>query len=68
MVPPSARSWPTFTKSLAVAAAEPSSLAIVSLDESGAASYRFDIDGTADWQWTETDLPTTLPTAETLPM
>jgi fructokinase len=48
--------------SLAVAATEPSSLAIVSVDESGAASYRFDIDGTADWQWTEADLPTTLPT------
>jgi fructokinase len=49
--------------SLAVAASEPSSLAIVSLDETGAASYRFDIDGTADWQWTEADLPLTLPAA-----
>jgi fructokinase len=49
--------------SLAVAAAEPSSLAIVSLDDTGAASYRFDIDGTADWQWTQDDLPATLPPA-----
>ncbi|HWG95410.1 MAG TPA: carbohydrate kinase [Mycobacteriales bacterium] len=40
----------------AVAAAEPSSLAIVSRDASGAASYRFVMDGTADWQWTDDEL------------
>lgn len=45
---------------LAVTAAEPSSLAIVELDETGAASYRFDIDGTADWQWADHELPTVL--------
>ena len=49
--------------SLAVAATEPSSLAIVSLDDTGAASYRFDIDGTADWQWSADDLPSVLPDA-----
>lgn len=46
--------------SLTVAAAEPSSLAIVELDETGAASYRFDIDGTADWQWADHELPAVL--------
>ena len=44
----------------AVAAAEASSLAIVELDESGGATYRFDIEGTADWQWTQAELPTDL--------
>lgn len=47
--------------SLAVAADEQSSLAIAFLDETGAASYRFDIEGTADWQWSTDELPTTLP-------
>jgi fructokinase len=42
--------------SAAVSAAEPSSLAIVSRDASGAASYRFVMDGTADWQWTDEEL------------
>jgi fructokinase len=45
---------------LAVAADEPSSLAIVDLDETGAASYRFDIDGTCDWQWSVDELPAQL--------
>jgi fructokinase len=48
---------------LAVEAPEPSSLAIVELDETGAASYRFDIHGTADWQWAEAELPPVLPAA-----
>jgi len=47
--------------SLAVAADEQSSLAIAFLGETGAASYRFDIEGTADWQWSTDELPTTLP-------
>ncbi len=48
---------------LAVEAAEPSSLAIVELDEHAGASYRFDISGTADWQWTDEELPLDLPDA-----
>ncbi|MDQ1702937.1 MAG: fructokinase [Frankiaceae bacterium] len=43
--------------SMAVAAAEASSLAIVDLDERGGASYRFDIAGRADWQWTDAEFP-----------
>lgn len=46
--------------SLAVDAAESSSLAIVELDEYANASYRFDITGTADWQWTDAELPDVL--------
>lgn len=41
--------------SLAVAAAEPSTVALVELDE-GAAHYTFSIDGTADFQWTDAEL------------
>ncbi|HME65590.1 MAG TPA: carbohydrate kinase, partial [Streptosporangiaceae bacterium] len=33
-------------------AAEPSTLAVVSLDAQARASYDFYLDGTADWQWT----------------
>ena len=33
-------------------AAEPSTLAVVSLDASAQASYDFYLNGTADWQWT----------------
>lgn len=40
----------------AVAAAEPTSLAIVALDESGSPDYDFRVDGTADWQWAEEEL------------
>ena len=47
--------------SLAVDAPEASSLAIVSLDERGGASYRFDLLGRADWQWTDAELPHVLP-------
>jgi fructokinase len=47
--------------SLAVAAGEPSSLAIAEIDGTGAASYRFDVHGTADWQWTPGELPADLP-------
>lgn len=37
----------------AVAAAEPSSLAVVALAEDGSAEYDFRVDGTADWQWAD---------------
>ena len=33
-------------------AAEPATLAVVSLDASAQASYDFYLNGTADWQWT----------------
>jgi len=44
-----------------VNAAEPSTLAVVSLDQAGVASYQFYVNGTADWQWTPEQLPTALP-------
>ncbi len=47
--------------SMAVAASEASSIAIVDLDETGAASYRFDIVGRADWQWTDSEFPAQVP-------
>ena len=40
----------------AVHAREPSSLAIVALDEHGVPEYDFRVDGTADWQWTDDEL------------
>lgn len=43
--------------SLAVDAAEPSSVALVTKGIDGSADYRFLIDGTADWQWTANELP-----------
>lgn len=42
--------------SSSIAATEPSSLAIVALNDSGAAEYDFRVDGTADWQWREEEL------------
>ncbi|AEA27155.1 carbohydrate kinase [Pseudonocardia benzenivorans] len=39
-----------------VAAAEPSSMALVEVDEQGVASYDFRVAGTADWQWTAAEL------------
>ncbi|MFF3573185.1 carbohydrate kinase [Nocardia jiangxiensis] len=39
-----------------IQAQEPTSLAIVDLDENGVAQYDFRIDGTADWQWTDAEL------------
>ncbi|HEY2043662.1 MAG TPA: carbohydrate kinase [Jatrophihabitans sp.] len=42
--------------SIAVAAAEPSTLAIVGIDEAGNASYDFYLNGTADWQWRPSEL------------
>ncbi|MDN3241548.1 carbohydrate kinase family protein [Glycomyces tritici] len=40
-----------------VDAPEPTSLAIVSVDPGGSASYAFHVEGTADWQWAPTELP-----------
>lgn len=51
--------------SLAVSATQRSSLAMVELDEAGAASYRFDIDGAADWQWSAAELARALPATAT---
>lgn len=39
-----------------VAAAEPSSMAVVEVDERGVANYDFRVAGTADWQWTAAEL------------
>ncbi len=41
----------------AVSASEPSSVAIASIDNQGVASYSFSVNGTADWGWTESELP-----------
>jgi fructokinase len=40
----------------AVHAVEPTTLAVVSLDDQGRATYDFYLDGTADWQWTADEL------------
>jgi fructokinase len=48
--------------SLAVPAAEPTTLAVVAVDEAGAAEYQFYVNGTADWQWSPAELPSHLPT------
>lgn len=42
----------------AIAATEPTSIAIASIGESGGANYSFYVDGTADWGWTQEELPT----------
>jgi fructokinase len=44
-----------------VSAAEPSTLAVVTLDPVGVASYQFYVHGTADWQWTQEQLPPAMP-------
>jgi fructokinase len=41
-----------------VSAPEPATMAVVGLADDGSASYSFYIDGTADWQWSESELPT----------
>ena len=41
----------------AIAAKEPTSLAIASIGASGAASYSFYVENTADWGWTKNELP-----------
>jgi fructokinase len=42
----------------AIAAKEPTSLAIASIGSSGGASYSFYVENTADWGWTKDELPT----------
>jgi fructokinase len=46
---------------LAVSASEPTTLAVVALDERGSADYQFYVNGTADWQWSALELPAVLP-------
>lgn len=46
--------------SYAVAAAEPSTLAIVAIGDDGSADYDFRVEGTADWQWRDGELSTAL--------
>lgn len=43
--------------SLCVDASQPSTLAIVGVDDSGSAAYSFYVQGTADWQWSLAELP-----------
>ena len=43
--------------SLAVAATQPATLALVDLDSAGGASYAFYVEGTADWAWELGELP-----------
>jgi fructokinase len=47
--------------SLAVAATEQTTLGVTTLDAGGKAEYSFYANGTADWQWTESELPGALP-------
>jgi fructokinase len=42
----------------AIAAKEPTSVAIASIGSSGGASYSFYVENTADWGWTNHELPT----------
>jgi fructokinase len=42
--------------SLSVAAQEPTTVALLSLDAQGAAQYRFGVEGTANFQWTAAEL------------
>src|SRR2546423_409220 len=48
----------------APAVAEPSALAVVSLDDAGHAAYDFYLNGSADWQWTTSEL--TMPAETTM--
>ncbi len=43
--------------SLTVPAAEPTTLAVATLDDAGVATYDFYLTGTADWQWQPGELP-----------
>lgn len=47
--------------SYAVMTAAPSTLAVVSVDDGGHATYDFYVEGTADWGWSGQDLPAALP-------
>jgi fructokinase len=46
---------------LAVDAAQPTTLAVVGLDERGSADYQFYVENTSDWQWSPEELPDALP-------
>ena len=52
----------------AVVAREPSSLALVEVDEDGVAHYDFRISGTADWQWSADELAGALSPDGTTPV
>jgi fructokinase len=52
--------------SAAPRAAERSSVATASVGGGGGATYEFDIDGTADWQWTAAELRELSPATEVL--
>jgi fructokinase len=43
--------------SLCINAEEPATVAIVDVDSRGVAGYSFYVEGTADWQWEEAELP-----------
>jgi fructokinase len=43
--------------SLCVDASQPSTVAIVGVDDAGSAAYSFYVEGTADWQWSRDELP-----------
>jgi fructokinase len=45
-------------------ATEPTTLAVVSLDDQARASYDFYVNGTADWQWTTSELTTVADVAD----
>lgn len=45
----------------AVDTTEPASVAVVTSDEAGGATYRFHVTGTADWAWSPAELPAMLP-------
>lgn len=52
---------------LAVQAAEPTTLAVVSFDDAGGAAYEFYAEGTADWGWSDAELPGGSPELPGLP-
>jgi len=45
----------------AIEASEPATLAFVEIDVDGVATYSFYVEGTADWGWTSSELPSSLP-------
>jgi fructokinase len=47
--------------SMVVAAAEKTTLAVTALDSQGKAEYSFYANGTADWQWSDSEIPPLLP-------
>jgi fructokinase len=47
--------------SMAVAAVEATTLAVTNIDAAGRAVYSFYANGTADWQWAESEVPQALP-------